>query len=144
MRTAHGFWIGLLLACCCVVLAVNAAAGEPAKEPVRFGKVIEVKAEKLDEYKRLHANCWAEVEQAMDDAHIRGMSIYLRKLPDGKHYLFMYFEYIGQDLDGDMKKMADDPAVQRWWKQTDPCQEPLPDRKPGDWWADMEEVYHQR
>ena len=144
MKTARGSWIDLLLACCCAGLAVNAAAGEPEKKPVRFGKVIEVKAEKLDEYKRLHANCWAEVEQAMDEANIRNMAIYLRKLPDGKHYLFMYFEYVGQDLDGDMKKMAEDPAVQRWWKQTDPCQQPLPDRKPGDWWADMEEVYHQQ
>ena len=59
MKTAHRFRIGLLLACCCVVLAVNAAAGRTREEAGSFGKVIEVKAEKLDEYKRLHANCWA-------------------------------------------------------------------------------------
>ena len=111
MKTAHGFQIGMLLACCCVVLVVKAAAAEPAKKPIRYGKVIGVKAEKLDEYKRLHADVWPEVEQAMHDANIRNMSIYLRKLPDGKHYLFMYFEYIGQDFEGDMKKMAEDPAT---------------------------------
>jgi L-rhamnose mutarotase len=41
-----------------------------------------------------------------------------------------------------MKKMADDPATQRWWEITKPCQEPVPDARPGEWWATMEEVFH--
>jgi L-rhamnose mutarotase len=63
-------------------------------------------------------------------------------MPDGKHYLFMYFEYVGDDYEADMKKMAADPTTQRWWKLTDPCQEPLADRVPGEWWSDMEELCH--
>ena len=41
-----------------------------------------------------------------------------------------------------MKKMADDPYTQKWWKITMPLQEPLSTRKPDEWWAEMEEVFH--
>ena len=42
-----------------------------------------------------------------------------------------------------MKKMAADPETQRWWKETDPCQSPLPDAlKAGKIWSDTKEVYH--
>jgi len=41
-----------------------------------------------------------------------------------------------------MQKMAADPQTQAWWKLTDPCQEPLETRKPGEWWASMEEFFH--
>ncbi|MBI5386895.1 MAG: L-rhamnose mutarotase [Verrucomicrobia bacterium] len=108
----------------------------------RYGKVIGVRAEKLDEYKRLHAAVWPGVSAMISAGGIRNFTIFLRKLPDGKHYLFMYFEYVGDDYETDMKKMAADPETQRWWKLTDPCQEPLPDRTAGEWWADMEEVCH--
>ena len=137
MRLSLAAGIALYTAFACTSLTL-------AEGPRRFGKVIVLKAEKIAEYKKLHAACWPEVEKAMADANIRNMTIYLRKLPDGKHYLFMYMEYTGSDFDRDMKKMGDDANVQRWWKLTDPCQEPLPDRKSGDWWADMEEVYRQR
>ena len=69
--------------------------------------------------------------------NIRNFTIFFHKLPDGEHYLFLYFEYVGTDLDGDMKKIAADPRTQEWWQLTDPCQKPLPDRAPGEWWADM-------
>jgi L-rhamnose mutarotase len=38
--------------------------------------------------------------------------------------------------------MAADPETQRWWDVCIPCQEPLSDRAAGEWWADMEEVFH--
>ena len=41
-----------------------------------------------------------------------------------------------------MKKMADDPHTQEWWKIIMPMQEPLPTKKPDEWWAEMEEVFH--
>lgn len=108
----------------------------------RYGKVIGVKAERLEEYKRLHAAVWPGVNAMISACHLRNFTIFLRRLPDGKHYLFMYFEYVGDDFAADMRKMAADPETQRWWKLTDPCQEPLPDRAPGEWWADMEELCH--
>ena len=42
-----------------------------------------------------------------------------------------------------MAKMAADPVTQQWWDVMMPMQEPLPTRKEGEWWAEMEEVFHQ-
>jgi L-rhamnose mutarotase len=108
----------------------------------RYGSVIGVAEEKLEYYKELHANPWPEINSTLKECNIRNYSIYLRQLPDSKYYLFAYFEYTGEDFDADMKKMAADPMTQKWWKETDPCQIPLPDRKESEWWASMEEVYH--
>ena len=117
--------------------------GAGAKKVQRYGSVIGLKTEKLDEYKKLHAACWPEIQKKITECNIRNYSIYLRKLDNGKYYLFGYFEYIGTDFAGDMKKMAADPMTKRWWSVTDPCQEPLPDRGEGNWWASMEEVFHE-
>lgn len=108
----------------------------------RYGSVIEVKPDKIGEYKRLHAAAWPGVLGMIQACHIRNYSIYLRKLPDGRHYLFSYFEYAGDDFAGDMARMAADPETQRWWAACKPCHEPLPDRAPDEWWAAMEEVFH--
>ena len=48
----------------------------------------------------------------------------------------------GEDFAADMAKMAADPTTQEWWELTNPCQEPPPTRKEGEWWAEMEEVFH--
>jgi len=37
--------------------------------------------------------------------------------------------------------MADDPATQEWWLLTGPCQQPVDDAAPGEWWASMEQVF---
>ncbi len=103
----------------------------------RYGSVIQLKPEKLDEYKKLHADVWPEVLKMLHDCNIHNYSIYYM---DG--YLFSYFEYDGADFDSDMKKMAADPRTQAWWKLTDPCQQPLDSRQPGEWWASMEEFFH--
>jgi len=126
-----------------LVAAKLAAAESPTQTPARYGSVIGLRAEKLAEYKQLHAAVWPEVAQALRAANIRNYSIYLRKLDDGNYYLFSYFEYVGQDFAGDMAKMAANPDVKRWWTLTDPCQKPLRDRKEGEWWSAMEEVFHQ-
>lgn len=108
----------------------------------RFGSVIEVKAEKLDEYKRQHAAAWPGVLRMLKACNLQNYSIFLRRLPDGRHYLFSYFEYVGSDFAGDMARMAADPETQRWWAVCKPCHAPLVDRAPGEWWAGMEEVFH--
>lgn len=103
----------------------------------RCGQIIRVKEECLEKYKELHANPWPEVNQMIKECGIQNYSIYMR---DG--FLFSYFEYVGEDFDKDMAKMAADPKTQLWWKETDPCQEPVNGAGEGVWWADMEEVYH--
>jgi L-rhamnose mutarotase len=103
----------------------------------RYGSVIRVWPEKLEEYKKLHAAVWPDVLKMIKECNIRNYSIYHK---DG--YLFSYFEYVGKDFKADMDKMAADPTTQKWWDVCKPCQAPLPTRKPGEWWADMEEVFH--
>ena len=104
---------------------------------MRYGSVIKVKPEKLDEYRTLHAAVWPEVLDTVTRCNIRNYSIYHK---DG--YLFSYFEYVGDDFDADMAKMAADPVTQKWWDVCKPCQEPLESRAEGEWWAGMEEVFH--
>lgn len=141
MKTALS--TALTVAIVLFVACAARAADTAKKAPARYGSVIGVKAEKLEEYKRLHAAIWPEVAKKITECHIQNYSIYLRKLPDGNYYLFSYFEYTGNDFQGDMAKMAADPNTKRWWAVTDPCQKPLDDRKQGEWWASMEEVFHQ-
>ena len=108
----------------------------------RYGSVIEVKKEKLDEYVKLHSDVWPGVLKTVVECNIHNYSIYLRKLPDGKHYLFSYFEYTGKDFEADCTRMAACPTTQKWWDLCKPCHEPFADRAEGEWWTDMEEVFH--
>ncbi|MDD4191922.1 MAG: L-rhamnose mutarotase [Mangrovibacterium sp.] len=39
-----------------------------------------------------------------------------------------------------MKKLSE--LTKQWLKETDPCQEPVESAKKGEWWAEMEEVFH--
>lgn len=102
----------------------------------RFGQVIRVKPEKLDEYRKLHANPWPCVLQKIRECNIRNYSIYIHK-----DLLFAYFEYVGTDFEQDMRRMAEDECTQQWWRETGPCQESL-DEKKESWWLDLEELFH--
>ena len=103
----------------------------------RYGSIIGVRPEKLEEYKKLHAAVWPEVLRTIRECHIRNYSIYYK---DG--LLFSYYEYVGTDYEADMKKMAADPVTQKWWTFCEPCQQTLDTRADGEWWAVMEEVFH--
>jgi len=103
----------------------------------RFGMVIRLKPDKVEEYKELHRNVWPEVLKTIKECHIQNYTIFYK---DG--YLFSYYEYTGDNYEKDMEKMAADPITQKWWALCKPCQEPLKTRKEGEWWAEMEEVFH--
>lgn len=108
----------------------------------RYGSVIRLREEKVEEYRRLHAAAWPGVLARISACNIRNYSIFLRRLDDGQLYLFSYFEYVGTDFDADRAKMAADPTTREWWSHTDPCQAPLATRADGEWWSAMEEVFH--
>ena len=108
----------------------------------RYGWVTGLKPEKAEYYRRLHAEPWPGVLKEIKLCHIQNFSIHEREI-DGKLYLFAYLEYTGSDFEADMKKMAADPETQRWWKETDPCQLPLPDAAAaGKIWADTKEIFY--
>lgn len=121
--------------------ATNPDPDAQASMPVRrFASVIGLNPEKEHDYRKLHANVWPTVIERIRQSHISNYSIHIAEI-EGRKYLFSYFEYTGDDLEADMRNMAEDPDTQRWWKETDPCQIPLPTRKPGANWSDMETVF---
>lgn len=103
----------------------------------RYGSVIGVNPQKIEEYKKLHANVWPGVLETIKGCHIQNYSIYLKD-----NMLFSYYEYTGDNYEQDMEKMSEDPLTQEWWKFCEPCQQPLESRQEGEWWANMEEVFH--
>lgn len=104
----------------------------------RYGSVIRLRPDQREEYLRLHAAVWPEVEATIAVCNIRNYTIFLHG-----DLLFGYYEYVGSDHAADLAKMAADPATRRWWALTDPCQEQLPGTPPGQWWATMAEIWHQ-
>ena len=42
-----------------------------------------------------------------------------------------------------MKKMADDPTTQEWWKVCTPGFIPVEQRGPNEWWTEMREIFHR-
>ena len=118
-----------------------AAAPSPTRVE-RHAWVTGLDPQKADRYRELHAHPWPAVNRMLKECNVRNYSIYLREI-EGKLYLFSYLEYAGENFEADMKRMAADPETQRWWKETDPCQIPLPEAAAkGKIWADAVEVYH--
>ncbi|MBN1184463.1 MAG: L-rhamnose mutarotase [Bacteroidales bacterium] len=103
----------------------------------RFGQTIRLIPEKADEYIKYHAATWPGVLKMIKECNISNYSIYIKDF-----VLFAYFEYTGSDFDGDMAKMAADPETQRWWDTVKPLMEPIKTRQEGEFWADMEEIFH--
>ncbi|MGI9451732.1 MAG: L-rhamnose mutarotase [Geminicoccaceae bacterium] len=105
----------------------------------RRAQIIRLKPEDIDEYKRIHAEVWPSVLEAIAKCNIRNYSIFLR---EPENLLFAYFEYHGDDFKADMAKMAADETTRRWWKITDPMQESLEIVAEGEWWVPAELVFH--
>jgi len=109
----------------------------------RVGSVIGIRKEWIDEYKRLHAAVWPGVLKTIADCHIRNYSIYLAEVRPNEYYLFSYFEYTGDDLAKEIEeKMNTDETTRKWWSYTQPLQQPVPTRREGEWWHEIEEVFH--
>ncbi len=125
-----------------LLLCTALLSGCATRAPQRHAWITGLRPEKAAYYRDLHAHPWPAVDRMIRQCHIRNFSIYEREI-DGKLYLFAYLEYTGKDFETDMNKMAADPETLRWWKETDPCQLPLPDAAAkGKIWADTKEVYH--
>ena len=84
-------------------------------EKVIFGQLGRLKRDKIDEYAELHAAAWPGVLKTITECHLQNYSIFLHN-----DLVFSYFEYVGEDYEADMKKMAEDPVTQDWWTHTHP------------------------
>jgi len=103
----------------------------------RFGSMIKIQPEGLEEYKKWHANPLPGVCEMIKECNLQNYSIFQRG-----DYMFSYYEYVGDDYEADMAKMAADPTTQKWWDIVKPLMQPLPDKKEGEFWSDMEEIFY--
>ncbi len=92
----------------------------------QFAMATRIKPEKEQEYRALHQTVWPGVVDQMVRGNYRNFSIFLVEIDD-ELFEFFYVEYVGTDAAKDGETNKADPCNQRWWKQTDPCQNPLPD-----------------
>ena len=106
----------------------------------RIGSAIALRPEKEAEYRKLHADVWRDVLEALTRSGIRNYVIYIGEMC-GKKILFSSFEYHGADYDADMARIAADPVTREWWALTDPCQERLPGAKKDEQWRQLEPVF---
>lgn len=102
-----------------------------------FGQIGKLKQEKTDEYQQLHAAVWPEVLEMIHSCNIRNYSIFLHG-----DLVFAYFEYVGEDYDADMEKMAQDATTQNWWKHTHPCFEQYTFSDSSRFYHDMKQIFH--
>ena len=106
----------------------------------RFASVIGLCPEKEAYYRELHANVWPSILEHIKLANLQNFSIHLTEIEE-KKYLFSYYEYTGINYEEDMKIMETKPEMQRWWKETSPCQFLLPNTKTGKQWKETEMLF---
>lgn len=104
----------------------------------RVGMVIGLREDRIGEYKTIHADDHPGVRDLLSAANMRNFSIFLERLPDGKPYLFGYYEYHGDDHEADMARLEAEDRNREWLAMTDPMQIPLPGQSG---WKIMEPVY---
>ncbi len=105
----------------------------------RMAHVIGLSCDHQAEYRRLHAAVWPEVLERLRASNITNYSIFLR---EPEMLMFSYWEYLGTDFAADSAAIAADPVTQEWWRICGPMQTPLESRAEGEWWAQMQEVFH--
>lgn len=106
----------------------------------RVGAILGLRPASYEEYKRYHRKIWPEIEDAIRDAGITNYSIF--------HFrgtMFAYYEYTGpeEEYEERMRRLDAAPRMKEWYGIMQPMQVPLEGREPGEWWATMEEVFHQ-
>ncbi|MEJ2495439.1 MAG: L-rhamnose mutarotase [Ignavibacteriaceae bacterium] len=130
------------------LLLLNSCAQEGQKDisgikqvTKRIGMVIGIKADKIDEYKKLHTDSNAGVRDLLNKYNMHNFSIFLKQFDDGKWFLFGYYEYTGSDYEADMSKLAEENRNIEWLKMTDPMQIPFEGESS---WSQMEQVYYNK
>ena len=100
----------------------------------RYGMVLGVRPEKLEEYKRLHAAVWPEIIRLLEQANVRNYSIFQKD-----ELLFSYFS-TGSDrrrLLQDERRADRQAMVRRLLALPGPACHAQARR----WWAAMDEVF---
>ena len=107
-----------------------------------FGQIGRIKPECIEEYCRLHevdvyTEKWAGVLQLIRDCNIQNYNIFIED-----DVVFGYYDYVGDDYEADMAKMAADPLNQEWWSHTRPCFTKYKADSPEAFYTDMKQIFH--
>lgn len=103
----------------------------------RIGETVMIRPEGLERYAQYHAAPPPGVNEMLKACNIRNYSIFQRG-----ELMFAYYEYVGEDFAADMKRLESDPVSQQWEALVRPLMKPFADRKDGEFWAGMNELYH--
>ena len=103
----------------------------------RFGMAARLVPEKREEYLRLHADVWPQVEATITECGIRNFTIFVRG-----DVIVGYYEYVGDDYEADQAQMAADPSTREWWALTAPCQLPFEADSSEPNWQQFDEAWH--
>jgi L-rhamnose mutarotase len=102
----------------------------------RVGFYLQVKADRLDEYRERHREVWPDMLAALRETGWRNYSLFLRE--DG--LLFGYVEL--DDLDAAVAAMSEREVNARWQAEMAPFFEQLDGRRPDEGFIRLEEVFH--
>ena len=102
----------------------------------RVGFYLQVKADRLEEYKARHREVWPDMLDALRETGWRNYSLFLRE--DG--LLFGYVEL--DDLDAAVETMSKREVNARWQADMAPFFEQLGDNRPDEGFIRLEEVFH--
>ena len=114
-------------------------SGCAAKTTKRVGMIVGLQSDKITEYKALHADGNPGVRDLLRKYNMRNFNIFLVKMDDGKYYEFGFYEYVGDNYEEDMAKLAAEPRNKEWLTVCDPMQAPLQGESS---WKIMEQVYY--
>ncbi len=98
--------------------------------------LLQVRPERLEEYRQRHRSVWPDMLQALRETGWTNYSLFLR--PDG--LLVGYFET--PDLAAALRGMAQREVNARWQREMAPFFENLGDRNPDEGFLQLEEVFH--
>ena len=102
----------------------------------RVGFCLQVRADRLDEYRERHRHVWPEMLQALTDTGWKNYSLFLR--PDG--LLFGYVEV--ESLEAALAGMAATEVNAQWQAEMAPFFEALDGRGPDEAFLRLDEVFH--
>ena len=78
---------------------------------------------------------WPEILQVLEECHFHHYSISIKG-----NELFTYYEYTGDDLEADERRMGESPDMQRWWTHTKPC---FLYHDEGHYYDDLTEIFYK-
>jgi L-rhamnose mutarotase len=90
----------------------------------------------IEKYKQYHQNVWPEVLQSVKKSGVVRSKIFLLGTR-----LFLYMEVNDDYQKGQLQDYATGEREIEWEMRMRDFQRPAPGAKPGEWWAEMEEVY---